>query len=304
MERLGDMRLTLRTQRLITPYLFLLPGLALFATFLIYPLLKGFQMSFYKWSIMPGRASTFVGLDNYVRAFHDPLVWLSLRNTLLYAAVTVPGQMVLAMIAALLLNSILRGRIFFRTLYYLPVITDWVIVSLLFRYLFQSPAGIVNYLLVNVLHLVAEPVAWLQGASTAMVPIMGLGIWKGIGWSMVIYLAALQTIPKDLQEAAAIDGASGWQRFWKITLPLIGPTVVFTLVMLLIGGFNVFISVYLITGGGPMQRTEVILSYMYHQAFDFLEFGYGAALAFMVGVLIVTVSYLQMRFLRRPTEVY
>lgn len=296
------MKLTYRTRRLITPYLFLLPGLALFSTFLVYPLVRGFQMSFYKWSIVPTRPSTFVGLANYARAVDDPMVWLSLKNTLAYAVVTVPGQMALAMIAALLLNSILRGRVLFRTLYYLPVITDWVIVSLLFRYLFQSPSGVINFLLVDVFHLAGEPINWLQKASTAMVPIMGLGIWKGIGWCMVIYLAALQTVPAELQEAAAIDGAAGWQRFWKITLPLIGPTVVFTLVMLLIGAFNVFISVYLITGGGPMQRTEVFLSYMYHQAFDFLEFGYGAALAFMMATLIVAVSYLQMKFLRRPTE--
>jgi multiple sugar transport system permease protein len=135
-----------------------------------------------------------------------------------------------------------------------------------------------------------------------MIPIWGLGIWKGVGWAMVIFLAALQTIPKELYEAAAIDGASSWRRLISITLPLMRPTLVFTLVMLMIGGFNVFISVYLITNGGPLQRTEVILSYMYHQAFDFLEFGYGAALCFVLAVVIVTISFLQIRFLRRPEE--
>ena len=119
---------------------------------------------------------------------------------------------------------------------------------------------------------------------------------------MIIYLAALATIPHEVTEAASIDGATIWQRFWGITLPLIGPTVVFTLVMLLIGGFNVFISVYLITNGGPMQQTEVMLSYMYHQSFDFLDFGYGAALSFLLAAIIVTASGLQMKFLRRPQE--
>jgi multiple sugar transport system permease protein len=133
-----------------------------------------------------------------------------------------------------------------------------------------------------------------------MIPIWGLGIWKGVGWAMVIFLAALQTIPQELYEAAAIDGASSWRRLISITLPLMRPTLVFTLVMLMIGGFNVFTSVYLITNGGPLQRTEVILSYMYHQAFDFLEFGYGAALCFVLAVVIVTISFLQIRFLRRP----
>jgi multiple sugar transport system permease protein len=137
---------------------------------------------------------------------------------------------------------------------------------------------------------------------TAMIPIITLGIWKGIGWSMIIYLAALATIPHDIVEAASIDGANTWQRFWQITMPLISPTIVFTLVMLLIGGFNVFISVFLITNGGPMEQTQVLLSYMYHQSFDYLDFGYGAALSFLVAAIIVTASMLQMKFLRRPQE--
>jgi len=283
-------------------YIFMLPGLLFFATFMMYPLLKSFQMSLYRWSIMPGRPSQFIGTENYARAFADPIFWVALRNTVLYTLVTVPGQIAVAMVVALLLNHIAHGRVFFRTIYYLPVITSWVIVSLLFKYLFQSPGGLVNYLLVDVFHLLGEPVAWLRNAGTAMVPIMGLGIWKGTGWSMVIFLAALQTIPLDVYEAAAIDGAGRWRCFWNITLPLMRPTVIFVLVMLVIGGFNVFISVYLITGGGPMRQTEVILSYMYRQAFDFLEFGYGAALSYMLAMLILVLSVLQIRFLRRPVE--
>lgn len=292
-----------RTQHIFTAYFFLLPGLLLYLIFNIYPIAKALQMSFYEWSIMPGSESEFLGMANYARAFQDPVAKLALRNTILYTVITVPGQMVLAMIAALLLNSISRLKTFFRTLYYLPVITSWVIVSLLFKYLFQSPKGLINHLLINVLHLFQEPIPWLRDASTAMIPIWSLGIWKGIGWSMVIFLAALQTIPKELYEVASIDGANFWHRLTGITLPLMRPTLVFTLVMLMIGGFNVFISVYLITNGGPLQRTEVILSYMYHQAFDFLDFGYGAALSFILAIIIVTVSVLQIRFLRRPEEI-
>lgn len=298
------MALNLKTRKTLVPYLFLLPGILFFLVFQVYPLLKGFQMSFYKWSIMPGKTSQFIGLANYLRAFDDPVVGRAFINTLIYTFVTVPGQMILAMLVALLLHSLPRGRAFFRTLYYLPVITSWVIVSLLIRYLFQSPNGLVNYFLVEVFHVVSKPIMWYEQASTAFVPILVLGIWKGIGWSMVIYLAALQGIPHELMEVASIDGANGWQRFWKITLPLLGPTVVFTLVMLLIGGFNVFISVYLITGGGPRQQTEVLLSYTYRQAFDFLDFGYGAALSMLMAVFLITASYLQMRFLRKPVEVY
>lgn len=280
----------------LTPYWFLLPGYLLFAVFMIYPLVKSLQMSFYDWSILPGADSEFVGLANYERALNDPTARLAMRNTLIYTLVTVPAQMALAMGAALLLHSITVGKVFFRTLYYLPVITSWVIVSLLFKYLFQFPNGFINYLLVDVIGVIGEPVAWLQNPETAAIPIIGLGIWKGIGWSMVIYLAALQTVPMDLYESAAIDGAGPWARFWRVTLPAIRPTVVFTLVMLVIGGFNVFISVFLITGGGPRGQTEVLLSYMYHQAFDFLELSYGSALSFLLAAVIFVISVIQIRF--------
>ena len=292
----------LRTQRLVIPYVFLVPAVALFLIFLVYPLLKGLQISFYDWSIMPNKASIFTGLENYVKAFKDPITGVAFKNTILYTVITVPGQMILAMLVALMIHSLPRAKGFYRTLYYIPVITSWVIVSLLFRYLFQSPQGVINYFLINIFHIAARPIPWLQQVSTAFIPVMGLGIWKGIGWSLIIYLAALATIPHELTEAAAIDGANAWQQFWKVTMPLISPTIVFTLVMLLIGGFNVFISVFLITNGGPMQQTEVVLSDMYHQAFDFLDFGYGAALSFLMAAVIVTASVLQLKFLRRPQE--
>jgi len=293
------MKLSLKSQRLLIPYLFLLPGLIFFIIFQLYPLFQGIQMSFFNWSIMPTKPSTFIGLANYLRAFNDPIFGTAVQNTVSYTLVTVPAQMILAMAAAVLLNNIRRGKALFRAIYYLPVITSWLIVSFLMRYFFQTE-GLVNYYLVDVFHLVPEPVAWLNQAATAFVAIDILGIWKGIGWSMVIYLAALQGIPKELVEAAAIDGANRWRSFFSITLPLMRPTIVFTLVMLLIGGFNVFLSVYFITGGGPMRQTEVMLSYSFHQAFDFLEFGYGAALATIIAIVLVVASYLQLRYLRNP----
>jgi multiple sugar transport system permease protein len=293
-----------KMQKRVLPFLFMLPGLIFFFVFQLYPLIKGLQISFYDWQLLPGRVSEFIGFDNYIRAFQDQVFWRAFKNTLVYILITVPGQMILAMLAALLLTSLPKSRGIFRAIYYIPVITSWLIVSLLIRYLFQSPQGLVNYFLVEVFHIVGDPIPWLRQAKTAFVPILMLGIWKGVGWNMVIYIAALLGIPSELNEAASIDGANGWQRFWAITVPLISPTIVFTLVMLLIGGFNVFISVYLITGGGPMQQTEVMLSYAYHQAFDFLDFGYGAALSYIMAVLIVILSVLQIKFLRKPQEIY
>lgn len=281
----------------------MLPAMIFFLTFQIYPLLKALEISFHDWAIMPNQESAFVGLENYIRAFEDPIFWTALRNTVLYTIVTVPGQMIIAMLIALALERIIIGRVAFRTLYYLPVITSWVVVSLLFKFLFNGQAGLVNYVLKDMLHLVPEYIPWLQNGNTALIVLMVLGIWKGIGWAMIIFLAGLQGIPYELHEAAAIDGANRWHRFWNVTMPMMRPTIVFVLVMLVIGGFNVFISVYLITGGGPMHQTEMILTYMYDQAFGFLEFGYGAALSFILAAIIFTLSFIQIKYLRDPVEV-
>lgn len=282
---------------------FLLPGLLLFVVFVLWPLLQGLRVSFYEWNIMPGAQQTFVGLANYHRAFTDKVAGMALANTLVYVAVTVPGQMLFGMLAALGLNAAIRGRVFWRTLYYIPVLTSWVVVSFIFKYLFYgTDAGPINHLLVNILHVLPEPVGWLQSRWTAQVPITALGIWKGIGWNMVMFLAGLQSIPRELFEAAAIDGANRTQAFWRITMPLMRPVILFVTVMLTIGGFGVFISVQLLTGGGPMNRTQVILSYMYDQGFKYFDFGYGFALAALLGLVMFGISYLQFRFLKNKVE--
>jgi len=173
------MRITQRNQHILTAYFFILPGLLLYLIFIIYPIAKALQMSFYEWSIVPGNPSELVGLANYARALQDPVAKLALRNTIIYTLITVPGQMILALLAALLLNNISRGKTFFRTLYYLPVVTSWVIVSLLFKYIFQSPKGVLNHLLANVLHVVQDPIPWLRNR-------LGLrnleGCWVGDGY--------------------------------------------------------------------------------------------------------------------------
>lgn len=292
----------LRQLRVALP--FMLPGLVLIALFVVFPLVRGIEMSLYHWNLMVPSQSTFVGPSNYVRALtKDPLFWGAARNTLLYAAVTVPAQMVLGLGAALLLNVAVRGRGFFRGLYYLPVVTSWLVVSYVFAYLFTDGLGPINYFLVNIVHVIDKPIDWLHDAwGTAEVPINLLGIWKGVGWNMVIFLAALQSIPRDLIEAADTDGAGAWQRFRFITLPLLRPTVVFVSVVLVGGAFNVFLSVILMTGGGPQGSTEVLLSYMYNQAFKNLDFGYGTAIGLLMGVAVVAVGFLLRRASRGTVE--
>jgi multiple sugar transport system permease protein len=292
----------LRRRETFAPYLFLAPGFLLFGLVILYPIARAFQISLYEWSIAPGAASEFLGLDNYARALGDPVFWRALANTGFYMGFTVPTQIVLGLAAAVLLDAKMPARGFFRTVYYLPVITSWVVVSLLFRYLFMTDGGFVNWVLHDTLHLTGHDVAWLGSRWSAMVAIGILGIWKGVGWSMVIFLAALQGVPRELYEAAAVDGAGAARRFRSIALPALLPVVGFVTIMLVIGGFNVFISVFLITGGGPLDGTQVLLTYMYRQAFTFLDFGYGSAISFMLTLVVLVLSLAQLRLFRRPEE--
>ncbi len=289
--------------RWYVPYLFLLPGLILYLVWTVYPLAYQLYISFFNWKIMPGQVSQFIGLANYQRAFDDPIFWLALKNTVVYAVVTVVGQMVIGLAIAVMVHRVTVAKRFFRTIYYLPVVTSWIVVSFLFQYLFSPMAsGLVNFILLDVLHVVSKPVSWLANADTAWVVIDALGIWKGVGWAMVIFLAALQGIPTELYEAAAIDGAGEWRQLRDVTLPLIRRTTIFVMIALLSGGFQVFISVLLITNGQPLHRTEVELTYMFTQAFGNLDFGYGAALSYILATIIVFVSFLQMRIFNRPDK--
>jgi multiple sugar transport system permease protein len=289
-----------RYRNATTAYLFILPGMLLFVAWTLYPLIYSLIMSFAQWNLI--KPSRFVGFDNYARALKDPVFWLALRNTLLYTVITVPGQMILGLGIALLLDQPLRARAFFRTLYYIPVVTSWVVVSLIFTYLYNGQAGLINWVLRDGLHLIDKNINWLGEAFTANLAIATLGIWKGIGWTMVIFLAGLQSIPQEVYEAAAIDGANGWQRLRSITLPLIRQTTLFILVLLTIGGFQVFISVYVMTGGKPLHRTDVLLTYMYSNAFEFLDLGYGSALSYLFAIMVFALSMAQIRLLRRPVE--
>src|SRR5439155_11779968 len=189
-----------------------------------------------------------------------------------------------------------------RVLYYIPVVTSWVVVSLLFQYLFITDGGLANWILHDNLHLVGHNIDWLGTRWMAMLSLSILGIWKGVGWAMIIFLAALQGVPRELKEAAAVDGAKAWARFRAVSLPAIRPVVAFVTILLVMGGFNVFISVYLMTQGGPQDQTQVLLTWMYLQAFSFLDFGYGSAISFMLTLVVLALSLVQLRLFRRPSD--
>jgi len=288
-----------RFRPLLAPALFIAPGFVLFVVAILYPMVQAFQISLYDWKIIAGATSTFIGLDNYIRAFNDPVFWLSLSNSGIYMAFTVPFEIAFGLGVALLLKQSSPTQTFFRVLYYLPVVTSWVVVSLLFKYLFADQ-GLINFTLSDLLQVSDGNISWLSQRWTALAAICALGIWKGIGWSMMIFLAALQGVPQALTEAAIIDGANRWQRFLSVTVPAIWPAVIFVTVMLVIGGFNVFISVLVMTGGGPAGSTQVLLTYMYLQAFTYLDFGYGSAIAVILTFIVFVFSVIQLKLFSNP----
>ena len=298
-----SLRTPVRVRRLVPIYLLLLPGMALYFLWALYPLASSLVLSFFRWNLI--KPSVYVGLGNYARALGDPVFWQALRATVGYTVVTVAGQLVIGMAVALLLNQAIPGRSILRLVYYLPVVTSWVIVSLIFVYLYNGQAGALNWLLHDVLHVIPSDVAWLADPTTALWAIAVVGIWKGIGWTMVVFLAGLQGVAPELLEAAEIDGAGAWARFRHVTLPSLRPTLTFLLVVLTIGGFNAFIPIFVMSSsanslvGGPLNSTHVVLTYMYQEAFSYLDLGYGAALSYLLAAVLLVISVFELRFARR-----
>jgi multiple sugar transport system permease protein len=286
--------------QIIPAIIFLLPGFALFFVFFLGPLLYSLRISFFDWNFAHSNLSVFVGFKNYITELKDPIFHRAVINTAVYTAITVSVKMVLGFFVAVLLNQKLRGRTFFRVAYYLPVITSWVIVSLLFTYMFSGQGGLVNYFLKDVLHVINKNIMWLADPIEALVPVVLVDIWKGVGWTVVIFLAGLQSIPVELIEAAAVDGANRWQRLMKIILPNMRGTLVFLLVVLILGGLNAYVPFQLITHGDPMDQTHSILTLMYRATFERLDFGSGAAISYLLTLFVFLLSFVQLKLLRKP----
>ncbi|MNM10035.1 Lactose transport system permease protein LacF [compost metagenome] len=279
-------------------YLFFLPGFMFFSLFILYPLIRNLIYSFYDFRLTDINHPVFTGVTNYKHVLYDSMFWISLRNILVYGLISVPGQMIFGFLVAYALHQNRFGIKLFRVVYFLPVITSWVVASLIFKFVFMDQ-GFLNYVITDVLHITGETISWLSEPGKAMFVIGSLGIWKGVGWVMVIYLAALQGVPKDLYEAAALDGASTWEKIRYVTLPSIRNTTFFIQMMLIIGAFNVFTSIYLITDGGPLHQTEVMLTWMYEKAFTEYDLGYASALSYVFAVIIAGLTAIQFRLNRQ-----
>jgi len=288
---------------LIPAMIFLLPGLILFALFFLGPMVYSLQISFFEWKIVRPEQSVFIGFENYQRALSDPIFQRAVLNTLAYTVITVVIKMILGLCVALLLNQQLPGRTFFRVAYYLPVITSWVIVSLLFEYMFNGQAGLVNYILKDFLRIIPRDILWFADEYLTLVPIILLDIWKGIGWAAIIFLAGLQAIPAELYEAARVDGADSATQLRYITWPLLGPTTVFLVVVLVIGGLNAYVPFQLMTNGGdPLDLTHSVLTLMYEATFGRLDFGYGAAISYLLTGFVFIVSLIELRLMKQQAE--
>ena len=281
-----------------TAYLFLAPGLALFVLFRVYPLLEGLRLSFTNARL--GRpAVAFVGLDNYARLLADTRFHVSLVNTAFYTVASTIPILVLPLLLALALN---RGalRTVLRSVFFFPFTLSVVTVGLAWLWLLDPVIGPFNYYLRT---LGVPTRSWLADPQTAMWAIILTTVWWVTGYYLVVYLAGLQDVPRDLYEAAALDGAGGWRSFWAITLPLLRPVLLFVVVTHVIGSFQLFGQVFVLTGGGPGDATRTVVQHLFETAFqNFFQFGAASAMAWVLFAVILVFSVVQFRLLRGHTE--
>lgn len=281
-------------RRTATLVLFLGPSLLGVSVFLIGPIVASLGLSFTSWDLLtPPR---FAGLKNFAALLADPEFWAALAHTLTFIAGYVPPVLTLGTLVAVALNSRIPGRGLFRAIYFLPVVTAWVAVALVWKWLLNPAYGLVN----NALGAagIAGP-AWLLDAGWAMPAVILTSLWKDVGFVMTIVLAGLQGIPAEVHEAAAIDGASGPQRLARVTLPLLAPTLAFALTISLINSFQVFQQVYVMTGGGPAGATTVLLERIVRNAFAYSRMGYAAAMSWALFALVFATTFALSRLQRR-----
>jgi multiple sugar transport system permease protein len=284
---------SLERRQAVAGYLFIAPAMAIFFVFTLLPVAIATYLSFTNYDVFT--KLDWIGTVNYEDVFQDELFWRALVNTVVYTGWSVPVSMAIGLALALLLNQKLRGLGIYRTVYYVPVVTSMVAVAMIWIQLFDPLYGVIS----NALEGIGiRGVNWLGDPNLAMPSIIVVSVWKVIGWNMLIYLAGLQGIPDYLKEAASIDGANGWQTFWRITLPLLQPTTFFIFVTSLIGAFQVFDQVYVMTGGGPAGATTTLVHQIYNAAFKALDMGYAAAMSFVLFGIILVVSLFSIRAIR------
>lgn len=272
----------------------LLPAMLGLLIFSFIPIAEAFQLSFYDAPLISDQRE-FIGLENYTTALNDPVFRTAIVNTILYAIAVVTFQVVLALILATLINHHFPGVGLFRSAYFLPVVTSLVVVSTVWKIMYHADNGLVNSFLRT---LSLPPQDWLTSPDLALWSIVIIGVWKEVGFSMLVLLGGLQSIAPDLYESASIDGASGWTAFRRITLPLLRRALLFVVVYATINAFKIFIPIYVITNGGPSDSTQTMVFYVFQTAFSYFKLGYASALSFLLLILVLFLTAIQFRLLR------
>ena len=290
----------LRSRHILHAYLFIAPVIILFALFRVAPAVQTLLYSFYKVELLRGRF-TFIGLENFARLLVDPIFLQAAWNTLLYVVAIVPISGALGLLLAVLFNSRFRGQEFFKAVYFSPMVTSTVAAAMVWWWMYNPQYGIINVLL-KLVGVPAQP--WLMSSRMALPAIIIFSVWKTLGYNMIIYLAGLQAIPAQFYEAATIDGAGPASRFWRITVPLLAPTTAFILIYNSILAFQVFDQVFVLTGGGPANSTNVVVLDLYRQAFERYNFGYAAAEAMVLFVCILGITVLQYVYSKKYEVAY
>lgn len=293
-------RTSAEARRARTAWLFLSPAIIILVAFTLYPMVQAVYLSFTEYNLI--RAAEWIGLDNYVELLQDGAFWNAFGNTVLYALVVTPVTVILALVFAIMLNQRFAGRAFSRTAIFLPFIVSLGIIAIAWAFLLDPNIGLLSYWL-SFIGIVPEQ-GWLSDPRYAMAAVMIVGVWKNVGFYMVIYLAGLQSIPVDMYEAARLDGAGAWQRFRSITLPLLSNQTLLVSVLALIATLQAFDQIYVMTHGGPFFRTETLVMLIYREGFQDLRFGYASAISFVLLIFVFLLSMIQFGYLRRKQVTY
>ncbi len=295
------------TKEMIAAYGFLLPNLSGFLIFTSLPVLASLALSFTTWDALSG-PPRFVWFKNFMALFQDPFFWKFCWNTI-FLMISIPISMAGSLILALALNQKLKGIVFFRTIYFLPTICSGVAIYMLWKLIYNPDFGLLNTMIAKLgelLGLSLKGPYWLHDEQWSKPALILMGVWQTVGgYNMILYLAALQGVPRDLYDAAEVDGANSWQKFWAVTWPQISPTTFFIAIMSIIGGFQAgFDPAFIMTGGGPNGSTTTIIYYLYNNAFQWHNMGYAAAIAWVLFVIVFAFTVFQWRFFGKTVHYY
>ena len=294
----GDSRITLKMREIIAAYIFLAPFLIFFSIFVVRAVILAVRMSFFNWKILPP-TQDFIGFANFVELFNDDVWWIALQNTVIFTFITVIGTTVVALVAAVAVTQNIRGKNFFQVLLYTPSLFSVGAVGLIWVWLLNNQFGVINYL-IGFIGL--GPYNWL-GDPNLVIPALSLTtIWWGFGFPMLIFIAGLRSIPEQLYEAASLDGANARQMFFKITLPLLQPTILFVTVTGVISHFQVYGQPFIMTAGGPGRASYTVIFYLYQVAWTSFRMGYGAAVAVAIAVIMAAMTIAQFLFFNERVE--